>query len=105
LFRGTENFNPTEEEALQLLAQFESGQLYKAATYLAFGAFGLLSLLAFQRYKPVTVRGVYGRLAIAFLAWCVLSLAWTFDQGVTFNKLAILIMVSLGAVAAAQRFR
>jgi O-antigen ligase len=105
LFRGTEEFNPTEEEALELLAQFESGQLYKAVTYVAFGAFAVLSLIAFQRWNAVTVRGMYGRIAVFFLLWCFLSLAWTFDPRVTLNKLAILLMVALGAAAAAQRFR
>lgn len=105
LFRSTEEFNPTEEEAIQILAQYESGQMYKAVTYLAFGAFAVLSLLAFQRFNPVTMRGVYSRFAVAFLVWCVLSLAWTFDRSITFNKLAILVLLSIAAVAAAQRFR
>ena len=105
LFRGTEEFNPSAEEAMEILATAETGQTYKAITYLAFGAFSVLSLLAFQRFRPAQIRGIYGRLAIAFIAWCGLSLFWSFDYGITTRKLAILLMLFIGAAATAQRFR
>jgi len=105
LFRTAEDFNPTQEEAMEILAAAETGQAYKAVTYVAFGLFSALSLLAFQRFRPATIRGVYGRVALAFIAWCCLSLFWSFEYGITARKLAILVMLFIGAAAAAQRFR
>lgn len=105
VFRGVEEFNPSEEEALQLLAQYETGQLYKAATYIALGAISFLGMLAFGRFIPLGVRGLYGRIAIFFFLWCLLSCLWSFEPDITARKLAIFVMLSLAAIFIAQRFR
>ena len=104
-FRGVEEFNPTEEEALVLLAQYESGQWYKAATYLLLGGVSFLGMLAFSSVRPLAARGFYGRVVVFFFLWCVLSAAWSFEPAITANKLAIFVMLSLGALFVAQRFR
>lgn len=100
-----ESYITTEERAEELLIQFESGQTYKALTYIALGAFSLLGMFALQRFRPVSVRGGYGMIAVFFFLWCGLSVLWSFEPMLTVNKLAIFVMLSLAAVFIAQRFR
>ena len=102
---GAEAFITGEERAEELLLQFETGQTYKALTYIAFGALSLLGMLSLQRFRPVGVRGLYGMAAVFFFLWCGLSVTWSFEPMITVNKLAIFVMLSLGAVFTAQRFR
>jgi len=104
-FRGVEQFNPTEEEAMELLLLFEAGQTYKAVTYVLLGVVSLLGLLAFNGVRPLAVRGLYGRVAAFFFFWCLLSAAWSFEPDITARKLAIFVMLSLGALFVAARFR
>lgn len=104
---GTEadSFITSEEQAQLLLAQFESGQWINAATYVSLGLISFIGMLAFQRFRPVGLKGIYGRIAVFFFLWCLLSASWSFDPALTANKLAIFVMLSLAAVFAAQRFR
>lgn len=106
-YAGTEadSFITSEEQAQVLLAQFQTGQLVNAVTYLALGGISFIGMLAFHRFRPVGLRGLYGRISIFFFLWCILSTAWSFDPALTANKVAIFIMLSLAAVFAAQRFR
>lgn len=102
--RGVD-FNPTEEEALELLAQYEVGSTYKAITYVALGVLSFIGILAFGRFIPLALRGLYGRVAIFFFMWCILSATWSFQPDLTMRKLAIFVMLSIAAVFTAQRFR
>lgn len=100
-----ESFITSEEQAQLLLAQFESGQWINAATYVSLGLISFIGMLAFHRFRPVGLQKLYGRLAVFFFLWCLLSGAWSFQPALTANKLAIFVMLSLAAVFAAQRFR
>lgn len=103
--RGVEEFNPTGEEAELLLQQFQQGSPAKAVAYLILGGCGALILGVQLSQRRLRVNGLLGGLAVFFVLWASMSLAWADDYAVTLNKVAILAMMCLGALAGAQRFR
>lgn len=102
LDRGVEAFNPETEDAYTLLAQYESGSAIKGLAYVSLGAFSLLSIAAFQRRRPLNVRGLFPLAVLFFVGWVGMSVLWADDFAITLNKVVIFAMISLGAAAFAQ---
>ncbi len=96
-------FNPTEEEAVELMLQFESGQLTKALAYFALGAFGVISLML-QGRNRIKPDAILGTLVTFFVIWTLLSILWAENQSVTLNKIIQFAMLCAGALAVAHRF-
>lgn len=104
LERSVEQFNPTEAEAREMLAQYETGTASKAAAYLLLGGFSLVILGIFLRNGRLKVHGLAGGLAVFFSVWVPLSLLWASEFPNTLNKVAIFIMLAVAALMAGVRF-
>ena len=105
LERSVEEFNPTVTEALNLLAQFERGQLLNAVAYLILGGWGALTVALALRERRLQMQGVLSFLALAFVLWVPLSLLWADVFSVTVNKVAIFVMLSVAVLGVAVRFK
>lgn len=105
LERGVEMFNPTDEEAEEILEQFQRGTPGKAVAYVILGVFGALVLGVRTMQRRFHVNGLLGGVSLLFALWSFMSIIWADDRLITFNKIAVLAMVCLGALGAAQIFR
>jgi hypothetical protein len=81
-----------------------SGNLTRRFALFSLGAFALVSLLRKTRNR-IQINGHLGWLIIFFLAWAFTSLAWAGDGlFLAARRVVILGMLSLGALAIAERF-
>jgi O-antigen ligase len=70
---------------------------------ISLGAFALFNLL---RSKPgrFHINGLLGWLILFYLVWAALSIIWSIDPRFTLKRVAILLLLSLGALYVADRF-
>jgi O-antigen ligase len=68
-------------------------------------AFGTVSLFYFLRFKKdrFQINGFLGFLIIFYLAWVAFSIFWSIDSRFTIKRVGITLLLSLGAVYAADR--
>ena len=96
-----------EEFSLDPMASTKTiteGQPSRQIALLALGLFGVLSLFR-KRGEPSAVKGWLGVLVGFYLSWSFLSILWTQDLQLTSKRLIVLLMLCLGAVAAARHLR
>ncbi|HME41669.1 MAG TPA: O-antigen ligase family protein [Syntrophorhabdales bacterium] len=90
-------------EVTEASVQVEEGSAPRRVSLLILGAFGVFSLLRRER-KPWHAQSLLTWLALFFLLWALISLAWTEDVGMTFRRLLVLAMFCLGAIGLAESF-
>ena len=98
--KGTDDFGATVEEFTTLTLQ---GSVLRRVIFVSLGIFaaGSLGRYGWRGLKP---QGATGRLCLFLLAWSILSLAWSADPDFTLRRVMLLVILSLGALAVAQRF-
>jgi exopolysaccharide production protein ExoQ len=93
-------FGATESEIIRSVGE---GELSKRIGFLCLGFFAVVSLVSHQGAR-LRANVLLGRTILFFLAWAVLSLAWTEDFALTSRRLVLLLMLCLAAAAIARRF-
>jgi len=100
---GVDVFNPPEEEAVEIMAKFEAGQLRNAVAYTLLGLFGLVTMLLPRRNR-LALNGLFGLLMLFLVFWTFSSVLWAESPDVTVKKLAILAMMCIAVVSVSRRF-
>jgi len=80
----------------------EKGSLVRPIALFLLGAFSIISLLRTEKNR-FGVNGSLGWLILFFLIWAVLSIFWAHDTRLAVKRVMILILLSLGALAVAER--
>ena len=68
------------------------------------GAFALISLVRRRTWLRFQNNGMLGWFILFYLIWAVLSIMWSIDTRFTLKRVAILVLLSLGALSVADRF-
>ena len=89
--------------AHEIATATSEGSVSRRIALFLLGGVAVVSLLR-RRRNPLRTNGFLGYLTLFFLVWAVLSLAWANDTALTLRRLVILAMLSLGAIAVAERF-
>jgi exopolysaccharide production protein ExoQ len=86
-----------------LTRSVDQGSAWRRLGFSSLGIFAMASILWKGHYR-VKIRGTLGWLILFLLSWTFLSLVWSTDPALTFRRLVLLAMVSLGAFAVSQEF-
>lgn len=82
-------------EAAENASEVAGGSLIRRLGYLAFGLYGVVAWLRVPRFR-LNARGFVAVMLLTYLAWAVLSLAWSESPMLTIRRLTVLILMSLG---------
>jgi exopolysaccharide production protein ExoQ len=96
--KGLEGF--TVDDFTTLIDQ---GNLWRRLVFLSLGLFAVVSIFSKGHYR-VKINGALGWLILFLLSWTFLSLAWSEDPAMTFRRLVLFALFSLGAFAVSQDF-
>jgi exopolysaccharide production protein ExoQ len=104
LFRNPESYLNTDPETVKEKNDMrESGSLGRRIALLSLGTVAACSLLRGKRNR-LRINGALGYLILLFLLWSLLSASWSEDALLTFKRLLVLGLLSLGGLAVANRF-
>lgn len=98
--KGAEAFDPNLEI---ITAVTDQGNLLRRIVFFSLGVYAVASLIRRRQYH-IKINGSLGWLVLFLLVWICLSLAWSDAPAITFRRLVLLVMFSLGAFAVSQRF-
>jgi O-antigen ligase len=104
LFLGTESYLNTNPETVnENIHRRESGNLGRRIALVSLAAVAAFSLLHRGRNR-LRINSALGYLILVFLLWALLSVTWSEDAFLTFKKVLVLGVLSLGGLAVANRF-
>lgn len=81
----------------------DEGSTVRRIALLSLGLLGLITLWS-KGGTEIRINGVLGWLILFFFFWSFLSITWADNIELTFRRMVVLLMLSLGALAAARRF-
>jgi len=90
------------DEFVNLEQQLFQPRAWRQVGGLALGAYGLFHLLR-RRRDADSAFGFLGGLLIFFVGWSVLSISWADDPALTFRRVALFLLLALGAAGVADR--
>jgi len=90
----------TTEDDLELAAS--SGRLLNKVGFSLVALLGAI-LVVRRRGRPFRLDGPLAALVLLFFAWCLASVLWTIDTGLTTKRLAILAFCFLGALGVGRQ--
>ena len=90
---------PSLEEFVSAMRQ---GTIVRQLGLFLLAIFGVLTLLIRKQDRP-GVNGVSGILVLFYIGWAVLSVMWSDNVGLAVRRVGILVCLSVGALALAQR--
>lgn len=79
------------------------GNLIRRIAFLSLGLLGAAGLLVAAPARKARACGIGGLLLAAYVTWCVLSVAWSADSGVTIRRVFALLCFAFGALGLARR--
>jgi exopolysaccharide production protein ExoQ len=94
------SFGTTVDDFTKVVDQ---GSLLRRIIFFSLGIFAVANLFWKGQYR-VKTNGALGWLILFLLAWTFLSLGWSEDPALTFRRLVLFAMLSLGALAISQDF-
>lgn len=95
-------YRVTSDADVQIYA-LKEGYLGRQICLPLLGFFGIITLFR-QRRNKVCVQGFLGGLILFFLCWACLSVTWAENPFLATKRLAVLILLSTGALAVAKQF-
>jgi exopolysaccharide production protein ExoQ len=99
--RALDDYNQSQEAIVQEVA---SGSAIRQVVLIVLGVFALVSLVSRRSDRPLRMDSRLGWILVIFTAWALLSLMWSEDPPLTLKRLAILVILSIVAVAMVRRF-
>jgi O-antigen ligase len=100
------NFFFSVDEAMSgdvIIEAIEEGTIERRIALIALGIFAIFSLLRKSK-NILRINGSLGWLIIFFICWAVLSVAWADNTALTVRRVGVLLLLSLGGIAVAERF-
>ena len=94
-----EQFALSEEE---MVTAVETGAAHRQLAFLAIGGLGLFFLTR-KTGQTLDFDHPLALLALAYVAWCLASLAWSTDFSLTSKRLAVLVLCFLGVLGISRR--
>lgn len=94
-----ESFSVTTED---MENSVQAGDAWRQVAFFTVAVLGG-SFLFGPGAKPLCLRGPMAWLILAGVAWCVASVAWSIDTGLTVKRVAVLLFCLLGALGVASR--
>lgn len=92
-----------EVDAAEAIMRMEKGNIGRRIALFLLGVFAVMSLLRRNRNR-FGINGLLGWLILFYLIWAIFSTVWSNDMVFTIRRVVILILLSLGALAVAERF-
>ena len=91
-------------DAITTIDKLQGSNLGRIVALISLGALSLFNLF---RSKPgrFQINGLLGWLILFYLVWAALSATWSTDLNFTAKRVGILLLLSLGALCVADRFR
>ena len=94
-----EQFSLSEEE---MVSAVETGAAHRQLAFLAIGGLGLC-FLSRKTGQTLSFDHPLALLALAYVAWCLASLAWSTDFSITAKRLAVFVLCFLGVLGINRR--
>lgn len=79
------------------------GNAIRRLAFLSLGVLGTLGLLVAAPARKARTVGLGGLLLVAYVGWCVLSIAWSDARDVTVRRVFVLVCFAFGALGIARR--
>jgi len=89
--------------AADIYIMAKEGFIQRQVALACLGIFGLASVVR-KIGSTVRIRGSLGWLILFFFSWAAISAIWSDNMNLTLRRLGALILISLGALALAERF-
>ena len=86
----------------EAIKSVEKGDLGRRIVLISLGAFALISHLHLKR-KQIWINGLLGWLILFYIVWAILSIFWAYTQWLTARRVVILVLLSMGSLAVAER--